>query len=213
MQQYCIGCQEDDKFRAVRAVFQEGIVRGIAITLGLVCLQVMLSSTVQAQFGSATRPQVAMPDGPVRNIILKNCVACHGIDDYAFHALTRERWTDLIEERHEGLEMTRMSRRDRNTLLDYLVETFSEENTPFPRQYVPPEIDTYYEEEQGLLVLDTMCTECHALDRVYETRGSIERWRVLLLEMRGRGAFFESNEDMERMAEWLSRVQSANLFE
>jgi len=189
------------------------MVRGLAIVLGLVCLQFISSTPAQAQFGSATRPQVAMPDGPVRNIILKNCVSCHGIDDYAFHALTRERWTDLIQERHEGLEMTRLSRRDNNTLFDYLAETFSEENSPFPREYVPPEIDTFYDEKDGLFVLDTVCTECHSLDRVTETRGSIERWRVFLLEMRGRGAFFENNEDMERMAEWLSRVQSANLFE
>ncbi|MDR0779356.1 MAG: hypothetical protein LBF16_01505 [Pseudomonadales bacterium] len=38
-------------------------------------------------------------------------------------------------------------------------------------------------------------------------------WHVLLLEMRARGAELPDDSDMERMAEWLSRVQSANLFE
>lgn len=55
--------------------------------------------------------------------------------------------------------------------------------------------------------------ECHELDRVFKTRATLERWRVLLLEMRGRGAPLDDDYAMERMAEWLSRMQSANLFE
>jgi hypothetical protein len=31
--------------------------------------------------------------------------------------------------------------------------------------------------------------------------------------MRGRGAALHDDHEMERMAEWLSRVQSANIFE
>ena len=31
----------------------------------------------------ATRPQVVPPQGPVRQVIFKNCTSCHGIDDYA----------------------------------------------------------------------------------------------------------------------------------
>jgi hypothetical protein len=39
---------------------------------------------------SAARPQVKLPEGPVRNVLLKNCISCHGIDDYAFHAMNRK---------------------------------------------------------------------------------------------------------------------------
>jgi hypothetical protein len=45
------------------------------------------------------------------------------------------------------------------------------------------------------------------------SRASLARWRVLVVEMRQRGAFLPDDENMERLIEWLSRVQSANLFE
>ena len=45
---------------------------------------------VAAQLGAApTRPQVVPPQGPVRQVIFKNCTSCHGIDDYAYNALDR----------------------------------------------------------------------------------------------------------------------------
>jgi hypothetical protein len=102
---------------------------------------------------------------------------------------------------------------DEALLLDYLAKNFGPEGTPFPRKYIPPELDSFYDDEQGRQQLDVVCTECHELDRVYETRGSLDRWRVLLLEMRARGAHLPNDPDMERLAEWLSRVQKANLFE
>jgi hypothetical protein len=181
---------------------------------GLVALAVLMAAPTLAQLRAGpTRPQVPLPDGPVRNVILKNCVACHGIDDYAFHAFTRERWETSLKDWHANQPVNTLARGDETLLLDYLTETFGTEHTPFPRKYIPPEIDTYYGDPEGLAMLDSVCTECHELDRVYETRGSLERWRVLLLEMRARGAHLPDDHDMERMAEWLSRVQSANLFE
>jgi len=181
-----------------------------AVVAGLLLVAAL---PVLAQLRAPTRPQVPLPDGAVRNVILKNCVSCHGIDDYSYHALTRERWENLLETAHTEYAIPPLAHADRTLLLDYLSETFGTEHTPFPRTYVPPEIDTYYDDKQGLAVLDTVCSECHALDRVYETRATLERWRVLLLEMRARGAELPDNEDLERMAEWLSRVQSANTFE
>lgn len=170
------------------------------------------TASVLAQ-GSATRPQVPLPDGKLRNVILKNCVSCHGIDDYAFHALSRERWDVFLDEKHAGQNVNKLARGDRNLLLDYLADNFGTEQSPFPRSYIPPAIDTFYGEEDGRVALDVTCTECHELDRVYETRATLERWRVLLLEMRARGATMPDDHDLERMAEWLSRVQSANRFE
>lgn len=180
------------------------------LLLGLV---LGLMEPAAAQFSKPTRPQVLLPDGPVRNVILKNCVSCHGIDDYAFHALSTERWQGLLDEMHQDLSMNKLSQQDEGLLLAYLGENFGTEYSPFPRSYIPPEIDSFYDDDDGRYVLDDVCSECHALDRVYETRGTIERWRVLLLEMRARGAALPDDVAMERMAEWLSRVQSANTFE
>lgn len=182
------------------------------VSAALAVLLSCISLSVLAQ-GRATRPQVMLPDGPLRNVILQNCVSCHGIDEYAFFALSRERWESLLKEKHADLPVKQLARAEETMLLDYLAKTFGTDYTPFPRKYVPPELDTFYDDPEGRTMLDVVCTECHELDRVWQTRGTIERWRVLLLEMRARGAHLPQDEEMERMAEWLSRVQSANLFE
>ena len=80
--------------------------------------------------GSATRPQVPLPEGPLRNVILKSCVSCHGIDDYAFYALSRERWDALLQEKHANLPVNKLARADHDLLLDYLAENFG---TPVSR--------------------------------------------------------------------------------
>lgn len=180
----------------------------------LVLLVICNIAPVFAQLASGpTRPRVVLPDGPLRNVILKNCVACHGIDDYAFHALSRERWETALKDWHADKPVNALASADHALLLDYLAENFGTEQKPFPRKYIPPVINTYYGDDEGRLALDTTCLECHELDRVYETRGTLERWRVLLLEMRARGAALPDDHAMERLAEWLSRVQSANTFE
>jgi len=73
---------------------------------------------VGAQFGNKpTRPQVKPPDGPVRQVIFKNCTSCHGIDDYAYNALDRAGWNALLEARHKQFA-TFIADKDRAVLLD-----------------------------------------------------------------------------------------------
>ena len=77
-----------------------------------------------AQFLSKpTRPQVETPRGPVRQIILKNCSACHGIDDYAYNALDRAGWNALIDAKHNG-QPVQIQGADREILLDWIVSRF-----------------------------------------------------------------------------------------
>lgn len=173
----------------------------------------LVTLPAHAQFGKPARPVVALPDGPLRNVILQNCVSCHGIDDYAYFAMSRENWAALLTDKHRDLPVKTLASADEALLLDYLAETFGTESAPFPRTYIPPEIDTYWSDVEGRSELDLVCTECHELDRVYEARHSIDRWRSLVLEMRQRGAQLPDDANMERLVEWLSRVQSANLFE
>lgn len=179
----------------------------------LLLLLLSFAVTAHAQFGKPARPVVVLPDGPLRSVILKNCTSCHGIDDYAYYAMGRDGWEQLLEDKHAGLPVKELAHTDNALLLDYLAETFGTESAPFPRAYIPPEIDTYWTDLEGRRELDVVCTECHELDRVYESRHPIDRWRTLVLEMRQRGAYLPDDANMERFVEWLSRVQSANLFE
>jgi cytochrome c553 len=159
-------------------------------------------------FGKPTRPQVDPPKGPVRQVLFKNCISCHGIDDYAYNALDRAGWNALIENKHKDQKIL-MSGADRELLLDWVVARFGPSSRPFPRAYVPPEITTYFSDAEAQALVARACTSCHSIDRVNDARYSADRWRVVSLDMRQRGAKLE-DEELERLVEWLGRVKGTN---
>ena len=179
------------------------------VRVQLVAVMTAASVPLAAQFGGKpTRPQVEPPRGPVRQVIFKNCTSCHGIDDYAYNALDRAGWNALIETKHKDLKVV-VSDKDRDLLLDWVVAKFGPDSRPFPRTYVPPEITTFFSDSEAQTLLGNACTRCHGLDRVNETRYSPDKWRVTALDMRQRGAKL-TDEELERLVEWLGRVKGTN---
>jgi mono/diheme cytochrome c family protein len=158
--------------------------------------------------GRAARPKVQRPDGPVWDVIRKNCTECHGIDDYAFYALDKAAWQKLIAEKHNGAGVS-LSDADRNLLTDWLVTKFGPDSKPFPRSYIPPEIKTFFSDPEANRLMNRACTKCHGIDRVQGARKAEEGWRVTLVDMRERGAQL-SDEELERLVEWLTRVWGTN---
>lgn len=57
--------------------------------------------------------------------------------------------------------------------------------------------------------MNRACTRCHAIDRVQGARKPADGWRVTLIDMRERGAAL-SDEELERLVEWLARVWGTN---
>jgi cytochrome c553 len=168
-----------------------------------------LAVPVAAQLsGKPTRPQVEPPKGPVRQVIFKHCTSCHGIDDYAYNALDRAGWNALIDAKHKDLDV-RIQGTDRDLLLDWVVARFGPDSRPFPRAYIPPEITTFFTDGEAQTLLGRACTTCHGLDRVNETRYSPDKWRVTALDMRQRGAKL-TDEEVERLVEWLGRTTATN---
>jgi cytochrome c553 len=179
------------------------------VRMQLVAVMAVASVPVAAQFGGKpTRPQVEPPKGPVRQVIFKNCTSCHGIDDYAYNALDRAGWNALIETKHKDLQVL-VSDKDRDLLLDWVVARFGPGSRPFPRAYVPPEITTFFSDPEAQALLGRACTSCHAIDRVNEARYSPDKWRVTTVDMRERGAKL-TDEELERLVEWLGRVRGTN---
>jgi mono/diheme cytochrome c family protein len=175
----------------------------------LAAAAVMAAAPVAAQFGGKpTRPQVETPKGPVRQVVLKNCSSCHGIDDYAYNALDRSGWNALIETKHKGLDVP-ISDNDRALVLEWVVAKFGPDSKPFPRTYVPPEITTFFSDSEAQALVLRACTSCHTVDRVNEARFSPDRWRVVTVDMRERGAKV-TDEELERLVEWLGRVKGTN---
>jgi cytochrome c553 len=169
----------------------------------------VLAPSVSAQLaGKPIRPQVDPPKGPVRQILFKHCTSCHGIDDYAYNALDRAGWNALIDAKHKA-QPVQIRGADRELLLDWIVSRFGPSSRPFPRAYVPPEITTFFSDAEAEAVVARACTTCHGADRVNEARYSAERWRVVSLDMRQRGARLD-DEEVEKLVEWLGRVKGTN---
>jgi len=175
----------------------------------VVLVFVVPARTVSAQLaGKPIRPQVDPPKGPVRSIIFKYCTSCHGIDDYAYTALDRAGWVALIETKHKDQKIS-MPDADREVLLDWIVSRFGPTSRPFPRAYVPPEITTFFSDAEAEAVVNRACTTCHGAERVNDARYSADRWRVVSLDMRQRGAKL-GDEELEKLVEWLGRVKGTN---
>ena len=68
---------------------------------------------------------------------------------------------------------------------------------------------TFFSDAQADALLKRACSECHELDRVNGARFSPDRWRVVTLDMRERGAKLE-DEELERLVEWLGRTRGTN---
>ena len=155
-----------------------------------------------------TRPHVTPPKGPPRQVIFKYCTSCHGIDDYAYYAQDRSAWDALLTKKHQGLDVPLPSA-DRAILLEWLAERFSPATKPFPRTYVAREVTTFFSDAEAEALLTRACTSCHDADRFNTARFSPDRWRVVIVDMRERGAKVE-DEEVERLVEWLGRTKGSN---
>ena len=181
---------------------------GVTLVSAIVVLVGAATARVTAQAGRATRPQVAPPQGAARPVIFKYCTTCHGIDDYAYNALDRGAWDAHLTKKHQGMDVP-LPAADRAILLDWLVERFGPTSKPFPRAYVAPEITTFFSDAEAEALLKRACTSCHEIERVNKARYAPERWRVVTLDMRERGAKIEDDE-LERLVEWLGRTKGTN---
>ncbi len=180
-----------------------------ALSVAAAVMVAAMVAPVTAQFGNKpTRPQVKPPDGAVRQVIFKNCTSCHGIDDYAYNSLDRTAWNALLERKHQDLKAL-IADKDREALLDWLAVRFGPTVKPFPRTYVPPEITTYFSDTEAEALINRACTRCHSVDRVNDARNSADAWRVVTVDMRERGAQL-SDEELEKLVEWLGRVKGTN---
>jgi cytochrome c2 len=186
------------------------MVRFLALPRWLIVATVvfLLHAPLGAQVRRATRPQVTPPQGPARQVIFKNCTTCHGIDDYAYNSLDRAGWDALLTTKHRDMDVS-LSMPDRAVLLDWLEMRFGPNTKPFPRAYVAKEVTTFYTDAEADTLLKRACTSCHGIERVNNARFSPDRWRVVTVDMRERGAKLE-DEELERLVEWLGRVKGNN---
>lgn len=156
----------------------------------------------------ANRPEVRLPSGPVRQVILRSCTACHGIDDYAYHALDRTGWRELVGAMQEKGAVVEDD--DLTVLLDWLVGEFGPDSTPFPREFVvtPVDDEVFADAAAAGDYLNATCTFCHSLNRVESAGFDESRWRVTVENMRAKGAPV-AEENVDAFVSYLVRTRGA----
>ena len=181
-----------------------------AMWLAVVVIVAVLVMPVAAQNRRGrNRPIVDLPRGPVRQVILDNCTACHGIDDYAYYAMDRAGWQKLIETMKEKGAV--ISDGDRSILLDWLVTKFGPDSKPFPKVRAEGPVlnfgggDTAARDAAAKRLLDSVCKTCHTLERVEVARLTQEKWRDIVIEMKTKGAQLD-DADVAPLADYLTKT-------
>ena len=156
----------------------------------------------------AARPEVRLPGGSVRHVILRSCTTCHGIDDYAYNALDRAGWRELVGAMQEKGAI--IPEQDLTVLLDWLVAEFGPDSTPFPREYVVVAVDdeVFADADLARGYLTATCSVCHSLDRIETARFDESRWRATVTDMRAKGAPV-ADENVDALVDYLARTRGA----
>ena len=182
----------------------------MAIVPAVVAALVVGAAPAAAQFnnGRLARPEVQLPGGPVRHVILRSCTTCHGIDDYAYNALDRAGWRQLVGTMQEKGAV--IPGDDLAVLLDWLVAEFGADSTPFPRGYVvlPVGDEVFADAATARGYLSATCSVCHSLDRIETARFDESRWRATVTNMRAKGAPV-ADENVDALVSYLTRTRGA----
>ena len=157
-----------------------------------------------------SRPAVDLPRGPVRQVILDSCTACHGIDDYAYRAMDRAGWQALIETMKEKGAV--ISDNDRSILLDWLVTKFGPDSKPYPKVRTRPILtlgDVAARDAAAKQFTEFVCRACHTLERVDAAKFTEEKWRDIVTEMKYKGADI-ADDDIAPLVEYFTRTHGPN---
>ena len=159
------------------------------------------------------RPLVDLPRGAVRQVILNDCTACHGIDDYAYYAMDRAGWQKLIDSMKQKGAV--VSDEDQSILLDWLVTKFGPDSKPFPRAKADGPLlnfgggDAAARDAVAKRLVESVCRTCHTLERIEVSKFTPDKWRDIVTDMKTKGAQLD-DADIAPLAAYLAKTYSAN---
>ena len=182
-----------------------------AMWLIVIVVVAVLVMPVAAQNRRAqSRPVVDLPRGPVRQVILDSCTACHGIEDYAYLAMDRQGWQKLVDSMKEKGAV--ISDDNRSILLDWLVTKFGPDWKPFPKVRTRPILtlgDVAARDTAAKQFTEFVCRTCHTLERVDAAKFTEEKWRDILTDMKTKGADI-ADDDIPPLVEYFTRTHGTN---
>src|SRR3989442_15981450 len=178
------------------------------VILGIVACALAMPLAAQNRRGR-NRPVVDLPRGPVRQVILDSCTACHGIDDYAYYAMDRAGWQKMIDSmKAKGATI---SDDNQSVLLDWLSTKFGPDTKPFPRaKATGPALANFAGDQAAKDVVarqlvQSVCSTCHTLERVETSRFTEDKWGDVVTDMKSKGARIE-DADIAPLAAFLTRT-------
>ena len=179
-----------------------------ATWLAVIVAAVLVMPAAAQNRRGRNRPLVDLPRGAVRQVILNDCTACHGIDDYAYYAMDRAGWQKLIESMKQKGAV--VSDEDQSILLDWLVTKFGPDSKPFPRARAEgPLLNFGGGDAAAKRLLDSVCRTCHTLERIEVAKNTEERWRDIVTDMKTKGAQLDAA-DVAPLATYLAKTYGAN---
>jgi len=177
--------------------------------VAVIMLAVLVMPAAAQNRRAQGRPVVDLPRGPVRQVILDTCTACHGIDDYAFYAMDRAGWQKIIDSmKAKGANI---SDDNQSILLDWLSTKFGPDTKPFPRaKAAGPALANFAGDQAAKDVVarqlvQSVCSTCHTLERVETSRFTEDKWRDVVTDMKAKGARIE-DADIAPLAGYLTRT-------
>lgn len=182
------------------------------LLVALTCLAIAAPALSQFEANRRPpRPDVTLPEGPVRQIILSRCATCHGINEYGYYAMDREHWTALIERMKtikSGLvEGTDITTEEQERLLDWLVAEFGPDTEPFAREYVVREItdETRLTDAGAAAQLERSCAGCHSpVEPLLAAEFDEAQWRTTLTGKIATGTPLLLDE-VDPLIDWIQR--------
>src|SRR5215470_4398241 len=184
----------------------------VALTAIIVATAFVMPAAAQNRRAQG-RPVVDLPRGPVRQVILDSCTACHGIDDYAYYALDRAGWQKIVDRMKAKGAM--ISDDNQAILLDWLSTRFGPDTKPFPRTGAARPALANFAGDQAAKdgvaqqVVKNVCSTCHTLERVETSKFTQEKWRDVVTDMKTKGARIE-DADIAPLADYLTRTYGSS---
>jgi cytochrome c5 len=150
---------------------------------------------VVASAGMIALVNQELPEGPGKALVAERCAGCHDIQTAVRPRLGREGWAAVIAKEIE--RGARLDDRERGVAVDYLA-------SHFPAPAADPEV-----ERTARRLVDGICSSCHDVDLISDTRGSKTEWREIIVRMNGKGAGL-SEADVDLLTDYLARKYPAN---
>jgi competence protein ComEA len=145
----------------------------------------------------SSAPAQNLPDGPGKDVFMKVCSACHGLDLATDQKKTKEAWKETVDKMvGYGAEATK---EQLDAIVNYLATNFGA-----PSDAPKAELDAKtMPDGPGKNLILRECTTCHAPDHFVKYRHTSEEWQAIVIRM-GQRVKSATKEELDLVQRYLA---------